>query len=126
VNNFDRMHLACAADSGSPGRPPESWDRFPHISGLNATYAGNGSTAVVTGMWKAPQGINGPLTPIGPADTVRFVTNDFTFTGSDGCAVFASGTNVLTPPDHLLQVAVDHVAANSPVGPVVEGRIVGP
>jgi hypothetical protein len=56
------MHLACAADSGSPGLPPESWDRFPQISGLN----------------------------------------------------------------DLLQVAVDYVAANSPVGPVVEGRIVRP
>ncbi len=36
------------------------------------------------------------------------------------------GTNVLQPGDDLLQVAIDYVTANSPVGPVVEGRIVGP
>ena len=64
--------------------------------------------------------------PIGPADTVRFVTNDFMYTGGDGYTVFAQGTNVLQPGDDLLQVAIDYVAANSPVGPVVEGRITGP
>ena len=44
------------------------------------------------GMWKTPQGINGPATPIGPADTVRFVTNDFMYTGGDGYTVFSQGT----------------------------------
>ena len=77
-------------------------------------------------MWKTPQGINGPATPIGPADTVRFVTNDFMYTGGDGYTMFAQGTNVLQPGDDLLQVAIEYVTANSPVGPVVEGRIVGP
>lgn len=100
--------------------------RFPQISGLKVTYACNGLTPVITGMWKAPQGVNGPLTPIGPADTVRFVTNDFMYTGGDGYAVFAQGTNVLQPGDDLLQVAIDYVTANSPVGPVVDGRITGP
>jgi len=46
--------------------------------------------------------------------------------GGDGYSVFAQGTNVLQPGSDLLQVAIDYVAANSPVGPVVEGRIVGP
>jgi 2',3'-cyclic-nucleotide 2'-phosphodiesterase (5'-nucleotidase family) len=57
---------------------------------------------------------------------VRFVTNDFMFTGGDGYTMFPAGTNVLQPGDDLLQVAIDYVAANSPVGPVVEGRISGP
>jgi 2',3'-cyclic-nucleotide 2'-phosphodiesterase (5'-nucleotidase family) len=100
--------------------------RFPQISGLKVTFACNGTTPVVTGMWKAPNGVSGTLTPIGPADTVRFVTNDFMYTGGDGYTVFAQGTNVLQPGDDLLQVAIDYVTANSPVGPVVEGRIVGP
>jgi 2',3'-cyclic-nucleotide 2'-phosphodiesterase (5'-nucleotidase family) len=98
--------------------------RFPQISGLKVTYTCNGTTPVVTGMWKTPQGINGPATPIGPADTVRFVTNDFMYTGGDGYTVFGQGTNVLQPGDDLLQVSIDYVTANSPVGPVVEGRIV--
>jgi 2',3'-cyclic-nucleotide 2'-phosphodiesterase (5'-nucleotidase family)/predicted AlkP superfamily pyrophosphatase or phosphodiesterase len=106
--------------------PQIATGRFPQISGLKITFSCNGTTPVITGMWKTPQGISGPATPIGPADTVRFVTNDFMFTGGDGYTVFAQGTNVLQPGDDLLQVAIDYVAANSPVGPVVEGRIVGP
>jgi 2',3'-cyclic-nucleotide 2'-phosphodiesterase (5'-nucleotidase family) len=100
--------------------------RFPQISGLKVTFACNGTTPVVTGMWKTPQGIGGQAIPIGPADSVRFVTNDFMYTGGDGYTIFTQGTNVQQPGDDLLQVAIDYIAANSPVGPVVEGRIVGP
>jgi 2',3'-cyclic-nucleotide 2'-phosphodiesterase (5'-nucleotidase family) len=103
---------------------PGGTGRFPQVSGLKVTYSCNGTTPVVTGMWKTPQGIGGPATPIGPSDTVRLVTNDFMFTGGDGYAVLGQGTDVLQPGDDLLQVAIDYVTANSPVGPVVEGRIV--
>ena len=105
---------------------PIDTGRFPQISGLKVTYLVMVLTPVFTGMWKAPQGVNGPLTPIGPADTVRFVTNDFMYGGGDGYTVFTQGTNVLQPGDDLLQVAIDYVTANSPVGPVVDGRITGP
>lgn len=104
--------------------PAISTGRFPQISGLKVTFTCNGTTPVVTGMWKTPQGISGPATPIGPADTVRFVTNDFMFTGGDGYTVFSQGTNVQFTGELLLQSAIDYVTANSPVGPVVEGRIV--
>jgi 2',3'-cyclic-nucleotide 2'-phosphodiesterase (5'-nucleotidase family) len=106
--------------------PAINTGRFPAISGLRVMYTCNGTTSVVTGMWKTPQGISGPQTPIGPTDSVRFVTNDFMYTGGDGYTVFAQGTNVQQPGDDLLQVAIDYVAANSPVAPVVEGRITGP
>jgi len=102
--------------------PAISTGRFPQISGLKVTFSCNGTAPVVTGMWKTMGG----MTPIGPTDTVRFVTNDFMYTGGDGYTVFAQGTNVLQPGDDLLQVTIDYIAANSPVGPVVEGRIVGP
>jgi 2',3'-cyclic-nucleotide 2'-phosphodiesterase (5'-nucleotidase family)/predicted AlkP superfamily phosphohydrolase/phosphomutase len=98
--------------------------RFPQVSGLKVTFTCNGLTPVVTGMWKTPQGINGPQIAIGPTDTVRFVTNDFMYGGGDGYTVFSQGTNVQQPGDDLLQVAIDYVSANSPVGPVVEGRVV--
>jgi 2',3'-cyclic-nucleotide 2'-phosphodiesterase (5'-nucleotidase family) len=100
--------------------------RFPQVSGLKVTFACSGTTPVVTGMWKAPDGPSGPLTPIGPSDTVRIVTNDFMFTGGDGYTALAGGADVLQPGDALLDIAIDYVAANSPVDPVVEGRIVGP
>ncbi|MBI5351721.1 MAG: 5'-nucleotidase C-terminal domain-containing protein [Chloroflexi bacterium] len=100
--------------------------RFPQISGLKVTFTCSGTTPVITGMWKAPDGVGGTLTPIGPTDTIRFVTNDFMLTGGDGYTVFTLGTNVLQPGDDLLQVAIEYVTANSPVGPVVDGRITGP
>jgi 2',3'-cyclic-nucleotide 2'-phosphodiesterase (5'-nucleotidase family)/predicted AlkP superfamily phosphohydrolase/phosphomutase len=100
--------------------------RFPQVSGLKVTFSCNGTTPVVTGMWKTPQGINGPAIPIGSADSVRFVTNDFMYGGGDGYTIFGQGTDVLQPGDDLLQVTIDYITANSPVGPVVEGRIVGP
>jgi 2',3'-cyclic-nucleotide 2'-phosphodiesterase (5'-nucleotidase family) len=97
--------------------------RFPQVSGLKLTYACNGTTPVITGMWKTPEGISGLQIPIGPTDTVRIVTNDFMYTGGDGYTAFSQGTDVQQPGDDLLQVAIDYVTANSPVAPVVEGRI---
>ncbi len=106
--------------------PAIATGRFPQISGLKAQFHCSGLTPVVDGIWKAPNGVGGTLTLVGPADTVRFVTNDFMFTGGDGYTAFAGGTNVLQPGDDLLQVAIDYTTAHSPVAPVVEGRVVGP
>ena len=63
---------------------------------------------------------------VGPTDTVRFVTNDFMYTGGDGYTAFAAGTDVLSPGDPLLDVAIDYITAHSPVAPAIEGRVVGP
>jgi len=100
--------------------------RFPQVSGLKVTYHCNGLQSVVDGVWKAPNGLGGTLTPLGDTDTLRFVTNDFMYTGGDGYTIFGQGTNVQQPGDDLLQVAIDYITAHSPVAPVVEGRIVGP
>jgi 2',3'-cyclic-nucleotide 2'-phosphodiesterase (5'-nucleotidase family) len=94
------------------------------VSGLKLTFACSGTTPVVTGMWRAPDGVGGMLTPILPGDTLRIVTNDFMFTGGDGYTVLTGGTNVLQPGDDLLLLTIDYIAANSPVGPVIDGRIV--
>ncbi len=101
-----------------------STGRFPQVSGLRATFTCNGATPQVIGMWKTPDGIGGTQTPIGDSDTVRLVTNDFMLTGGDGYTIFASATDVAQPGDDLLQVSIDYVAANSPVDPAVEGRVV--
>ena len=98
--------------------------RFPQVAGLKVTFACNGATPVVNGMWKAPDGPAGTLTPIGPSDTVRLVTNDFMYTGGDGYSALAGGTDVLQPGDDLQLLTIDYIDANSPVAPVVEGRIV--
>jgi 2',3'-cyclic-nucleotide 2'-phosphodiesterase (5'-nucleotidase family)/predicted AlkP superfamily phosphohydrolase/phosphomutase len=100
--------------------------RFPQVSGLKVQFHCDGIVPVVDNMWKAPNGVGGTLTPIGPADSVRIVTNDFMFGGGDGYTMFAGGTDVAQPGDDLLQVTIDYITANSPVDPLVEGRIVGP
>jgi 2',3'-cyclic-nucleotide 2'-phosphodiesterase (5'-nucleotidase family) len=104
--------------------PAIATGRFPQVSGLKATFTCNGTAPAVTGMWKTPAGAGGPEIPIGPADTVRLVINDFMYTGGDGYTILTQGTNVLQPGDDLLQVAIDYVAASSPVGPVVDGRLI--
>jgi 2',3'-cyclic-nucleotide 2'-phosphodiesterase (5'-nucleotidase family) len=96
------------------------------VAGLKVTFHCTGTTPVVDGIWKAPDGPGGTLTPVGPTDTVRIVTNDFMFTGGDGWTALAGGTNVLQPGDGLLEITIEYITANSPVDPVVEGRIVGP
>jgi 2',3'-cyclic-nucleotide 2'-phosphodiesterase (5'-nucleotidase family) len=107
----------CGDDSGGTGRTPQ-------ISGLKVTFTCNGLVPVITGIWKAPEGPSGPLTPVGPADTVRLVTNDFMFGGGDGYTALAAGTDVLQPGDGLLEVTIEYIADNSPVAPVVEGRFI--
>ena len=105
---------------------PGGTGRFPQISGLKVQFHCDAAVPVVDGIWKAPDGPAGTLTPVGPADTVRLVTNDFMFTGGDGYTVFAAGTNVLQPGDDLLQVTIDYITPRPNIDPVVEGRIVGP
>jgi 5'-nucleotidase len=100
--------------------------RFPQVSGLKVQFHCAGTTPVIDGIWKAPSGPGGPLTLVGPADTVRIVTNDFMFTGGDGFTSLAGGANVLQPGDGLLEIVIDYIAARSPIDPVVDGRIVGP
>jgi 2',3'-cyclic-nucleotide 2'-phosphodiesterase (5'-nucleotidase family) len=100
--------------------------RFPQIAGLRAQFHCDANKKVVIdGIWKAPPG--GAETPLADGDTVRFVTNDFMYTGGDGYTVFTQGTNVLQKGDLLLDVVTDYIAnAATPVAPVVEGRITGP
>jgi 2',3'-cyclic-nucleotide 2'-phosphodiesterase (5'-nucleotidase family) len=103
-----------------------STGRFPAVSGLKVTFHCDAATKkpVVDGMWKTPNGAGGVEIPIGPADVVRIVTNDFMFGGGDGYTVFGQGTNIKYPGQLLLDVAIDYVKAFSPVGPLVDGRLI--
>ena len=109
----------CGDVAGGTGRTPQ-------ISGLKVQFHCNGTVPVIDGIWKAPDGPSGTLTPVGPADTVRLVTNDFMLTGGDGYTALAGGTNILQPGDALLDVVVDYIGLHSPIAPVVDGRTVGP
>ena len=107
----------CGDVSGGTGRTPQ-------ISGIKVTFHCNGLVPVVDLIQKVGPG--GALTTVGPTDPIRFVTNDFMYTGGDGYTAFAAGTNVLQPGDALLDVTIEYITAHSPVAPVVEGRVVGP
>ena len=91
--------------------------RFPQVAGLTIAYHCDGTAPVIDTLLKGGA-------PLGDADTVRLVTNDFMFTGGDGYTALSQGTDVVQQPDvPLLDVVVDWITANSPVAPVVEGRI---
>ena len=49
--------------------------------------------------------------PLAADDTVRFVTNDFMYTGGDGYTVFTQGTDVLQKGDLLLDVVAAYIEA---------------
>jgi 2',3'-cyclic-nucleotide 2'-phosphodiesterase (5'-nucleotidase family) len=104
--------------------PQVATGRFPQVSGLKLTFHCSGATPVIDELSLAPEGPGGPLTPIGAGDRVRLVTNDFMFTGGDGYTALAGASDVLTPGDGLLEVTIGYIAANSPLAPAVEGRIV--
>jgi 2',3'-cyclic-nucleotide 2'-phosphodiesterase (5'-nucleotidase family) len=103
----------CGDVAGGTGRTPQ-------ISGIHVEFHCNGAVPVVDSIAKV--GAGGALTPVGPTDPIRFVTNDFMFTGGDGYTAFAAGTDVLQPGDALLDVTIEYITAHSPVAPAVEGR----
>ena len=109
--------LSPACNTAGRDRPLPAGRGPDHRVPLQRHHAGDRHA-----LGKAPEG--GPLTPIGDADTVRIVTNDFMFTGGDGYTALAQGTDVLQQPaTPLLDVFAECIAANSPVSPTVEGRI---
>jgi 2',3'-cyclic-nucleotide 2'-phosphodiesterase (5'-nucleotidase family)/predicted AlkP superfamily phosphohydrolase/phosphomutase len=103
----------CGDVAGGTGRTPQ-------ISGLRIRFHCNGQVPAIDSLEKV--GAGGTLTPVGPSDTIRFVTNDFMFTGGDGYTAFAQGTNVKQTGDLLLDVVINYIGDHSPVAPAVEGR----
>ncbi|HWT22942.1 MAG TPA: 5'-nucleotidase C-terminal domain-containing protein [Solirubrobacteraceae bacterium] len=123
---FEQLTAALLNGFGPACDPAIATGRFPQVSGLKIDFHCEGTTPVVDAIALAPEGPAGPLTPLGPGSTVRVVTNDFMFTGGDGYTALAGGTDVLQPGDALLDLVIEYIAANSPVAPSVEGRIVRP
>jgi 2',3'-cyclic-nucleotide 2'-phosphodiesterase (5'-nucleotidase family) len=101
-----------------------STGRFPQVAGFRFEHSCDGTTPVIDGIWRTPEGMGGPEIPFMPGDTLRLVTNDFMYTGGDGFTMFLSGMDPAFPGDDLMELTVEYISANSPVAPVVEGRIV--
>ncbi len=97
--------------------------RFPQVSGIRFSWDGSleaGSRVVTVDVL----GENGEYAPLDPEATYTMVSNDFMRRGGDGYSAF--GDNAINPYDGgspLDVVLGDYIKANSPINPLVEGRI---
>ncbi len=104
---------------------PAANGRFPQVSGMCVTYdiaAAVGSR--VTGAVR--QAADGSCTgsPVAFDGTMYWIAeNDFMSTGGDGYPNFYAQGRVFTL-DYMDEVLADHIIANTPVSPVIQGRIV--
>jgi len=113
---------------------PAANGRFPQVSGLCFTYniAGAAGSRVFTAdvlatpANEAPvrQATNGSCTgaaiDLTSGATYTIAENDFMAMGGDFYPNFASR---MTTRDIMDQVLADHVAANTPISPAIQGRI---
>ncbi|MBW3643669.1 MAG: 5'-nucleotidase C-terminal domain-containing protein [Actinobacteria bacterium] len=61
--------------------------------------------------------------PLDPSATYRVATNNFMAAGGDQFATLTEGTNVVDTGVNLVDTVVRHLQGNSPVDPLVEGRL---
>lgn len=104
---------------------PSAQGRFPQVSGLCFTYditqdAGNRVTSVVRANTDGT--CTATAVDLTTASTYHIAENDFMLGGGDGYPDFRSGHNAATQ-DLMDQVLADYIAAHSPVGPTIQGRI---
>ena len=97
--------------------------RFPQVSGLCFTYnieaaAGSRVTGAVR---QAPDGsCTGAAIDLTSASNYEIAENDFMAAGGDGYPNFSSRVATQNIMD---QVLADHITANSPISPAIQGRI---
>lgn len=102
---------------------PGANGRFPQVSGLCFTYnieaaAGSRVTGAVR---QASDGTcTGPVVDLTSASTYKIAENDFMSSGGDGYPNFFSRS---TTQNIMDQVVADYITANSPINPVIQGRI---
>ena len=101
--------------------------RFPQVSGLVLEFHCDGTVPVIDAIYKAPDGPSGELTP-GGADRHGAAGDQRLHVRRRRRLHRARRGNRRAPArvTGLLEITVDYITANSPVDPVVEGRIVGP
>ena len=103
---------------------PAANGRFPQVSGLCFTYnisAAPGSRVTSAIRQAADGSCTGAPVDLTAASTYTIAENDFMASGGDGYPNFASR---MVTRDIMDQVLADYVAANSPISPSIQGRIV--
>ena len=103
---------------------PVANGRFAQVSGLCFTYdisAAVGSRVVGAVRQAANGSCTGPAVDLTAASSYAIASNDFMASGGDGYPNFSSR---MVTRDVMDEVVADWVAANSPIGPSIQGRIV--
>jgi 2',3'-cyclic-nucleotide 2'-phosphodiesterase (5'-nucleotidase family) len=99
--------------------------RFPQVSGLCFTYdiSAPAGSRVMGAVRQATDGSCDPAQPIDltAASSYTIAENDFMANGGDG---YPNLFGRATTRDIMDQVLADYVAANAPISPAIQGRIV--
>jgi 2',3'-cyclic-nucleotide 2'-phosphodiesterase (5'-nucleotidase family) len=119
--NVNGAELKTMLENGV-SRMPAADGRYPQVSGLCFTYdisAPPGSR--VTGAVRQAQdgSCTGAPVDLTSGSTYKIVENDFMASGGDSYPFF---TPRVTTLDIMDQVLADHVAANNPLSPAIQGR----
>ena len=102
---------------------PAANGRFPQVSGLCFTYnieAPVGSRVTGAVRQAADGTCTGAPIDLTAASTYEIAENDFMASGGDGYPNFTSRA---ATQDIMDQVLADHVTANTPISPAIQGRI---
>jgi 2',3'-cyclic-nucleotide 2'-phosphodiesterase (5'-nucleotidase family)/predicted AlkP superfamily phosphohydrolase/phosphomutase len=104
-------------------RMPAVDGRFPQVSGLCFTYdiSAPAGSRVTGAVRQAGDGsCTGAAIDLTTGSSYQIVENDFMASGGDGYPVFTSRATTL---DIMDQVLADHIAANTPISPAIQGRV---
>ncbi len=103
---------------------PSAQGRFPQVSGLCFTYdiSAPAGSRVLSAVRQAADGsCTGAPVDLTASSTYTIAENDFMATGGDGYLnVYARGTT----QNIMDQVLADYITANTPISPLIQGRIV--
>ena len=102
---------------------PDPQGRFPQVSGLCFSFdieAPVGSRVMSAVRQAADGTCTGAPIDLSAGATYKIAENDFMSSGNDGYPNFFSKA---TTQDIMDQVVADYIAANSPISPVIQGRI---
>jgi 2',3'-cyclic-nucleotide 2'-phosphodiesterase (5'-nucleotidase family) len=121
--SVDGAELKAFLENGV-SRMPAYDGRFPQVSGLCFTYdiSAPAGSRVLGAVEQAADGTcTGPVVDLTSASTYTLAINDFMAYGGDG---YPNVSSKMTTQDTMDQVFADHITANTPLSPAIQGRIV--
>lgn len=122
--NVNGAELKAMLERGVSAMPAAN-GRFPQVGGMCVTYdvqAAIGSRVTSVVRQAGDGSCTGAAVGLTSASTYTLATNDFTASGGDGYPNFTS--RIVSDGTTLEQALADHVVANTPLAPAVQGRIV--